>query len=97
MGSIKEDVLGRGAAIRQIVERNRAYDPRLFGSMARGDDGPESDVDILVEAGPRCSLLDLCQARIEIEDLIGRRVDVRTIGDLHWRMRPSVLEQAVPL
>ena len=97
MGTIRNDVLKRGPDIRRIVESHKAYDPRLFGSVARGEDGPDSDVDILVEAGPRCSLLDLCGAQIEIEDLLGRRVDVRTLADLHWRMRPSVLEQALPL
>lgn len=94
---LKDELLQRGNEIRAIVERNVATHPRLFGSVARGDDGPNSDIDILVDPGPQCSLLDLAEIEIELAEMLGRTVDVRTIRDLHPKMRPSVLEQAIAL
>lgn len=94
---LKDELLQRSAEIRAIVERNVATRPRLFGSVARGEDGPDSDIDILVDPGPRCSLLDLAEIEIELAEMLGRTVDVRTIRDLHPKLRPMVLDQAIAL
>jgi len=70
---------------------------RLFGSMARGDAGASSDVDILVDFEPSRSLLDRVALTQDLEDLLGRKVQVVTEKALHWYIRDRILDQAVPL
>jgi predicted nucleotidyltransferase len=70
---------------------------RVFGSMARGDAGPESDVDLLVEVGPDPSPWFPGGLVAELEGLLGRRVQVVTERGLDDLLRDRVLEEAVPL
>ena len=70
---------------------------RVFGSMARGDAGPESDVDLLVEVGPDPSPWFPGGLVAESEELLGRRVQVVTERGLDDLLRDRVLEEAVPL
>jgi predicted nucleotidyltransferase len=83
--------------IRAIVEANRATNPRVFGSIARGEDSADSDLDLLVDACPGMTLFD--QARIigALEELLGVEVDVVTSGAGSDRFRAAVLGEAVPL
>ena len=80
-----------------IAARRGASNVRLFGSIARGQDGPESDVDLLVSFESGRSLLDLIGLKHEIEDLVHRPVDVVTDGALSPYIRDRVLAEAVPL
>ena len=70
---------------------------RIFGSVARGDAGPESDVDILVELEPGRGLLDHAALMLDLSDLLGCKVDVVSDRALHWYIRDRVLAEAVPL
>ena len=70
---------------------------RVFGSVARGEAGPDSDIDLLVELEPGRSLLDLGGLLMDLQDLLGRRVELVTEGSLHWYIRDRVLKEAVPL
>jgi predicted nucleotidyltransferase len=83
--------------IRAIVEANRATNPRVFGSIARGEDTAHSDLDLLVDSRPGMTLFD--QARIigALDELLGVGVDVVTSGAGTDRFRAAVLAQAVPL
>jgi uncharacterized protein len=83
--------------ILQIAARHGASDVRIFGSVARGEAGPESDVDILVALAADRSLLDLIGLWQDLEDLLGRKVDVVTDGGLNERIRERVLGEAVVL
>jgi uncharacterized protein len=83
--------------ILRIASRYGARDVRVFGSVARGEDDPESDVDFLVELEPGRSLLDLGGMQMELESLLGCRVDVVTVGGLKARMRERVLREAMPV
>ena len=74
-----------------------ARNVRVFGSVVSGVAKPESDVDLLVEFEPGRSLLDHVALKQDLEDLLGRKVDVVTERALHWFIRDRVLEQAVPL
>lgn len=74
-----------------------ARDIRLFGSVARGEDGPESDVDFLVRFEPGTTLLDQVGLIIEFERLLGRKVDVVSDRGLKKRIRDQVLREATPL
>lgn len=84
-------------AIRAIVESHRARNARVFGSVLRGDDRPDSDLDLLVEPTPEMTLFDLGAIRLELRTLLGVPVDVLTPGALPDRVRAEVLTQATPV
>lgn len=91
-----ERVAGHREEVREIVARNRGCDPRLFGSVARGEDRPGSDLDLLVALDGSASLFDLARMQLELEELLGIRVDVldeRGLRDKHL----GILDDAVPL
>ena len=67
---------------------------RVFGSVVRGEDSPSSDVDFLVTLRPGRTLLDLTRLELDLEALIGRRVDVVTEASLNDPVRESVLREA---
>ncbi|MDX2193534.1 MAG: nucleotidyltransferase family protein [Gemmatimonadales bacterium] len=69
----------------------------VFGSVARGDDQEESDIDFLVEFEPGRSLLDLAALRIELREALGRDVDVATRNSLHPHLRDQILGELVPV
>jgi hypothetical protein len=83
--------------IRQLVNEAGMANPRVFGSVLRGEDQEDSDLDILVDPSPRTSLLDLAGLQIEIEARTGVKVDLLTPGFLHPRFREKVLAEAASL
>ncbi len=83
--------------ILRLAARHGARNVRLFGSVARGEARPDSDIDVLVEFEPGRTLLDRIGLMQDLEDLLGRKVDVVTEKALHRLIRQQVLEQAVPL
>jgi uncharacterized protein len=70
---------------------------RVFGSVRRSEAGPTSDVDLLVDRHPETSLIDRAALVNELEQILGRKVDVVPEEALHWLVRPQVLFEAVPL
>ncbi|MEO6624970.1 MAG: nucleotidyltransferase domain-containing protein [Burkholderiaceae bacterium] len=85
-------------AIRHVVERNDACNPRVFGSVVHGDDIDGSDIDILVDPiDGRTSLVSLVRIKRELEQLLGVRTDIQTPLSLHERFRGAILREAVPL
>ncbi|PWB82435.1 MAG: nucleotidyltransferase [Methylocystaceae bacterium] len=84
-------------AVRAAVSRNRAANPRVFGSVLHGDDREGGDIDILVDALPGATLFDLGRLQIELEDILGVRVDLLTPGDISRYFRDSVLAEARPI
>lgn len=85
------------AEILRIASRYGARDVRVFGSVARGEAGRESDVDFLVELEAGRSLLDLGGLQMELEELLGCKVDVVTESGLYWLLRRRILKEAQPL
>lgn len=85
------------AAIRAAVSRARAANPRVFGSVLRGEDRDGSDIDILVDALPGATLFDLGGLQVELEEILGVRVDLVTPGDLSRYFRARVLAEAQPI
>ena len=83
--------------VRQLAARRRAGNPRVFGSAARGEDRPGSDIDILVDPLPGATLLDLGGLQAELEQLLGVRVDLVTPGELPATFRQQVLQEARPI
>jgi predicted nucleotidyltransferase len=83
--------------ILRIASRNGAVNVRVFGSVARGENTPESDIDFLVNLEAGRSLLDLARLLRELTALLGRPVDVVTEAGLRPRIKPQVLKEARPL
>jgi predicted nucleotidyltransferase len=81
-------------AIRALVAQYRVTNPRVFGSTARNEDRDGSDLDLLVDAPPGTTLMDLCGLQHELESLLGLSVDVRTPQDISKRYRDTVLASA---
>ncbi|MBI3941710.1 MAG: nucleotidyltransferase family protein [Chloroflexi bacterium] len=87
----------RREEILRIAAKHGAYNVRIFGSVARGEAGPESDLDLLVEMAPDHSPWFPAGLILELEDLLGQKVDVVTENGLHWYIRDRILAEAVPL
>ena len=86
----REDIL-------RIATRRGASNIRVFGSVARGDADPKSDIDLLVDLEPGRSLFDLGGLLMDLQDLLGHKVDVVTERGLRERIRERVLKEAIPL
>lgn len=97
MNEIDQILKAKRAEILRIAAQHGARNVRIFGSVARGEAKPESDVDFLVELEPGRSLLDHAALLLELEQLLGCRVDVATERGLRARIRERVLKEAVPI
>lgn len=83
--------------IRRIAASHGAGNLRLFGSAARGEAGPDSDLDLLVDVVSTPSSWFPAGLILDLQDLLGRRVDVVTERALDPALRERVLREAVPL
>ena len=87
----------RREEIISIAARHGARNVRVFGSVARGEDDDKSDIDLLVEFESGRSLLDHAGLWLELQDLLGCKVDVVSERGIKPRIRERVLREAVPL
>jgi len=83
--------------IRQVILANRASNPRIFGSVAKGEDTEGSDLDLLVDGTDDMSLFDLARIEIRLSEILGVPVEVRTPFEISSRYRDAVLSEARPL
>lgn len=83
--------------ILRVADAHGARNVRVFGSVARGDAGPDSDIDFLVEMPKGRSLLDLVGLWQDLEELLGRKVDVVTDGGISPYLKDRILTEARPL
>lgn len=90
-------VVRHRAEIRRLLEERGYTEPEIFGSVARGDDEANSDVDILVDVPAGASLLDIIGMQIQLEDLLGCSVDLVPRKDLKPRVRVRVTNDLMPL
>ena len=77
-----------------LALQHRAIKVRVFGSVSRGDDSPDSDIDLLVDFAPEASLLDLIGLQQDAELLLGRPVDVVTPSSVSPFLRERILAEA---
>ena len=84
----------RKPALLRAAAHHRAFSLRVFGSVARGEDKPASDIDFLVEFSPDASLLDLVGLKQEIEGILGRQADIVTPDGVSPFLREKILDEA---
>jgi uncharacterized protein len=95
-GAGAKEVIGQhGPAIRRLAREFHAANPRVFGSVARGEATPASDVDIVVRFDSQATLFDHIRLRRTIQELLNRPVDVVDESALHWYSKPQILSEAV--
>ncbi|KSU54890.1 DNA polymerase [Microbacterium enclense] len=83
--------------IHRIVAEHHATAPRVFGSVARGEETATSDIDLLVDFTPEAGLLDEIGLRLALTDLLHVEVDVVASDTLRGEFRERVLREAVAL
>jgi uncharacterized protein len=83
--------------IRRIAAKHGAYNIRVFGSVARGEARADSDIDLLIEKGPTTSSWFPAGLVLELEEMLGQRVEIVTEKGLSPYLRDRVLREAVPL
>jgi len=80
-----------------VVLRHGGVNPRIFGSVARGDDAEGSDLDLLIDCRPGTGYLTLARLQAEAEEVLGVPVDLHTAAGLKERIRGAILAEARPL
>lgn len=83
--------------ILSLAKKHGAYNVRVFGSSARGQAGPESDLDLLVDMEPGRSYLDLVGLWQDLEEALGFKVDVITDQGISPFLKEKIYSEAVPL
>ncbi len=96
MGTLRAVVEAKRREISDLVRHHRGRSAALFGSVARGDETPESDIDFLVEFEPGSSLFDLMDLQEALGQLLGVPVDVVSVGGLKDR-DDHIRREAVPI
>ena len=87
----------RREEVLELIRRHGGSNVVVFGSVARGEDTEDSDIDLLCDLPPGTSLFDLAGIQIDLEDLLGVKVDLGTPRSLRGRIRNQVLAEAKPL
>ena len=95
--AISQSLAEKRAEILKVAATHGAKNLRVFGSFARGDERPESDIDLLVEMEPGRSLLDIIAIKHALEDITNRKVDVVTEKALSPYLRDKILRDAVSI
>lgn len=95
--TIEELVRSKREAILDIASRHGAHNVRVFGSVARGNADSFSDIDLIVEFELDRSLLDHAELWLELQELLGCKVDIVSERGIKPRIRERVLREAVPL
>ena len=94
---IAQVVRDKREEILRISASHGAHNVRIFGSVARGEAGPDSDVDFLVDMGTELTPWFPGGLLMDLQDLLGCKVHIVTEDALHWYIRDRVLKEAVPL
>jgi len=97
MRSLRDLVEAHRDEIKAIVSRHHGHSIALFGSVARGDERPGSDIDFLVELSPEARPFEILAIGADLEDVLGVKVDVGTAASLRAHLRDDVLAEALLL
>ncbi len=97
MSMTLNDLRKKREHIKKIAQKHGADNIRVFGSISRGEEGPDSDIDFLVDFEADRSLFDLVGLKLELEELLGYKVDLVTEGGIHRLISSRIMKEAVPL
>jgi len=92
---MKSNIKGIKDKIVPVLKRHDVVHAAIFGSFVRGEAKKDSDIDILIEFKGEKSLLDLAALKIELEDLLGREVDVVEYSTIHPLLKEKILKEQV--
>jgi predicted nucleotidyltransferase len=92
-----EALASHRAAIRQVVAAHHARNVRVFGSVVHGEDTPGSDLDLLIDPTPETTLMDVAAIQVELQRLLGTKVDVVTPKELPESSRSQILAESLPV
>ncbi len=81
--------------ITPILKKNKIVRAGIFGSYARGEEKKNSDIDILVQPPKEMSLFDFVGVRLEIEDELGRKIDIVSYNALHPKLKKQILKEEI--
>lgn len=95
--TLGERLVAHRSEVLALAARRHASNVRVFGSVARGSDRPDSDIDLLVDLSPEARPLDIIGLECDLEDELGVKVDVGTSDSLRPFLRDDILAEAVPL
>lgn len=96
-GPLGQRVRQHRSELREAVARHGAQNLRVFGSVARGEESADSDIDLLVDLSPDTGLLGLGRLEHELREILQARVDVIPVGDLKPGVRERVRQESVAL
>ena len=94
---ISEVISNQKEQVLALAAKYGASNVRIFGSVALGTADADSDIDFLVDMEKGRSLFDLGGLLMELQELLGRKVDVVTENGLHWYIKEKVLSEAKPI
>ncbi|MGV8109731.1 nucleotidyltransferase family protein [Methanospirillum sp.] len=80
-----------------VAESHGAHNIRIFGSFVRGDQGPDSDIDLMADIDPDKSLLKQVALISELEGILEMKVDLVEPACLHWFIKDKIIQEAIPL
>jgi predicted nucleotidyltransferase len=95
--TLEEHLKRNRDAVIALAAKHGARKPRVFGSVVRDEAGPQSDIDLLVKMDEGRSLLDLSALVLDLQELLGVKVDVVSEDGLYWLLRRRILKEARPL
>ena len=84
-------------SILSIATMHGAKRIKVFGSFARGEDKPGSDIDVIVNLEEGRSLFDMIALKNDLEELFGRKVDVVTEDSVHWYIKEKIIQEAIEI
>ena len=94
---IREILQQKREEILNLAAQHGASNIRIFGSVARDEEGEDSDIDFLVDMESDRSLLDRIGLIQDLEDILARKVDLATVKGLRESFRERIMSQAIPL
>ncbi|ODA42100.1 nucleotidyltransferase family protein [Desulfosporosinus sp. BG] len=89
-----EDIISKREQIISLARQYKTHNVKLFGSVLREEETRESDIDFLVECQDDCSLFDIISLKYDLEEFLGRQVDIVTYDSLHWTLKDRILLEA---
>lgn len=92
-----KDIISKRDQIISIASHYKMFNVKLFGSVLREEENAESDIDFLVDCGEDCSLFDLISLKYDLEEILGRKIDVVTSDSVHWTLKDKIAQEARPI